>query len=514
MTQGDSQFFLSLLASALEVIFETVIEIWNYSVLKYDLPLSCITINETNEETRNTSNATIDELLQITENLIDFSQEEIVVQNLTQIGEPNGDNVSGCSDILTPLKELACTLNNEAIKQSSFENQNDVGGNHAILVQDDAKQRGKNLSTDLNGENYQENVFKDYLNHDNGDSSYSSDNGNCSYSSDLLKETEVVQTTSTIDVIPKRTFMDERDIDCTARNRWSELRNEIISNGKQSEVNLSSTQDVCIKTNKILPDVHQEITLNKMAAYALDNLDCWHVAESSESSLEYLDNSMNNKKLAEDTTIQIIQSDASNVKSFNNKQRRVQFSEEVQTFIYEPGKNVHHPCVILKSPIAVTENKDKYKNCQSTFIIEEVEETSYHSYVIREQEKEITSVYRKNPDILETMGRAYAGRPADDNNYLSDESDTSDASFERQNRIESWLQLANEDNKFLLDNVYPIYNCSSKHKHRKEDCKTSKTEHGNIRFNKAVVRAARKQSKEILDRICKKLFQQKSVTRK
>ncbi|GBN64942.1 hypothetical protein AVEN_265134-1 [Araneus ventricosus] len=112
------------------------------------------------------------------------------------------------------------------------------------------------------------------------------------------------------------------------------------------------------------------------------------------------------------------------------------------------------------------------------------------------------------------MRRVYDEGRAENNSYFSDESDTSDASLERQNRIEDWLQQATEDDKFLLDNMYPICNCSPQESFREGGSKASKTGHGNICFNKAAVTAARKQSKDILDKICKKLFQQKPANRK
>ncbi|GBN70343.1 hypothetical protein AVEN_88811-1, partial [Araneus ventricosus] len=384
--------------SALEVIFGTIIEVWNYSVVRYDLPLSCINISQTNDETRNEnpSNATLEELLQITDNLIDFSQDEIAVRNLAQIGEPSDGNVSECPDILTPLKELAYTLNTELelTTESSPDVQNVNDSNDIVTAQDGSERIERNVPTDVNGGNYEENDLKEDLDHDHGDSSTYSRHQE---SSELLNECEEAESTINI---AGEAVDHERDIDGIIREGNSEIGNEIPLNVEHPEINSASTHVVCFENNtEKLPEFHQEVISNKMEEIVLDNPDCWPIA-GSESSLKHVDDSVHNKETDMETSMD---QEVGGMKSFGNKQRRVQFSEEIETFIYEPGKNVHHPCVILKSQINVGENKDVRKSYQSTLIIEEVEEASFQTCVIREQENETASVFQESHDILETM---------------------------------------------------------------------------------------------------------------
>ncbi|GFW41396.1 hypothetical protein TNCV_464871 [Trichonephila clavipes] len=82
--------------------------------------------------------------------------------------------------------------------------------------------------------------------------------------------------------------------------------------------------------------------------------------------------------------------------------KKVQFREEIETFLYEPKRCVHHPCVILKSPLSTKGLEEGNQNCKTTFTLEATVE-NFHSYVVGEDGEEIEEMFLENPNILETM---------------------------------------------------------------------------------------------------------------
>ncbi|GFT52713.1 hypothetical protein NPIL_314041 [Nephila pilipes] len=76
---------------------------------------------------------------------------------------------------------------------------------------------------------------------------------------------------------------------------------------------------------------------------------------------------------------------------------------------------------------------------------------------------------------------------------------------------EKWLQLGNEDNRLLLESMDSTFDYIRRMQ-REGKFKSSKEKHSNalITRNKTAVTAARKQSKELLEKICKKIFHQKN----
>ncbi|GIY98720.1 hypothetical protein CEXT_26761 [Caerostris extrusa] len=92
--------------------------------------------------------------------------------------------------------------------------------------------------------------------------------------------------------------------------------------------------------------------------------------------------------------------------------------------------------------------------------------------------------------------------------YLQDYSDMSDISPELSRKMERWLQQSAEDGSLVLRNGDSDANHAQAGSSKRKS-KPHESGFSNIRFRKAAVKAARKQSKELLEKICKKIFQPK-----
>ncbi|GFR13232.1 hypothetical protein TNCT_126681, partial [Trichonephila clavata] len=189
--------------------------------------------------------------------------------------------------------------------------------------------------------------------------------------------------------------------------------------------------------------------------------------------------------------------------------KKVHFREEIETFLYEPKRCVHHPCVILKSPLSTKGMEEGNQNCKTTFTLEATVEENFHSYVVREDSEEIEEMFLENPNILETIRRRkFAGRRMEER-FKPNNIRTSTCLSEKPHRINGWVPVRNEDDRFLLESMDSTVGYLRRMQTEGEP-KISRTRSAKVLSDKTAVTTARKQSKEILEKLCKKLFHHKN----
>ncbi|GFR32424.1 hypothetical protein TNCT_690771 [Trichonephila clavata] len=93
------------------------------------------------------------------------------------------------------------------------------------------------------------------------------------------------------------------------------------------------------------------------------------------------------------------------------------------------------------------------QNCKTTFTLEATVEENFHSYVVREDGEEIEEMFLENPNILETIRRRkFAGRRMEER-FKPNNIRTSTCLSEKPHRINGWVPVRNEDDRFLLESM-------------------------------------------------------------
>ncbi|GFQ66763.1 uncharacterized protein TNCT_551271 [Trichonephila clavata] len=377
-------------ANALEIIFETIIDVWNYIIFKYNMPVPSISIEnlslEFNKEKSNLD--AVQEKLKITSNLIDFSDSIDKKRNhLTLFDDLSEETHSISSDLLTSdlptnKSEPTSFQSIKFTRESSSENKN---------ARDSCREYGTKYSSEPPQSFYPEKIFFN-----------TEENNNTNNLLNILDFKNVCRTASFIEIPSPEQAKESKAI------QTDDLETDLVKESSHQERSLISD----IKNNASLITSYK----SKERGEPQINSSCFSSAinaaisdlKGKEYGCSFENESMPFCNICNSIATQSESSSKDNKNSIllNDKdsvQKKVHFREEIETFLYEPKRCVHHPCVILKSPLSTKGMEEGNQNCKTTFTLEATVEENFHSYVVREDGEEIEEMFLENPNILETM---------------------------------------------------------------------------------------------------------------
>ncbi|GFT85115.1 uncharacterized protein NPIL_503971, partial [Nephila pilipes] len=371
--------------NALEIVFETFIDVWNYMIFKYNMPVSSISIEHLNNEfmEEESNLQTVQEILKATDNLIDFTDnDENRGKCLALTNNQNEEAVSSTSELLTFIKELEPTTTQsfQIMTKSAIDNKNanDSHNDPESLYSSSLNQR---LPFEEKTFNKDENNKNNILNGLNFQDIFEPNYSIKTPSIEEVKESKSIQIDSTDTTFLTEPHQFERNLVSIIRNNASLINSLASHEGIKSQISSS-----CFSGHAAISDLEQNEQDLSIEDQSIPFCSlCHHITTESENSSE----GSNNGKISPNSKGSI--------------QKKVQFREETETYLYESNQSIHHPCVVLKSPLSIKGMDGGNVDYRTTIKVKATVEDNFQSYVLREKGDKMAEMLLGKPHILKTL---------------------------------------------------------------------------------------------------------------